>query len=205
VGLWLITILLLLQPLWRSKGRLLRESVPSPDVKGTLTPTITTALVNAVPTLWQVKKPTLTHKPFAIKYMCKAGFLFFGIATQNRIIASQTREEPHRMKLGVRSSCYAIFVVFLRFALRAEFRTRSIGASLVGVHGILCAVLAPMPVVRVASLNVLHHSCHPKTMIMSLLIFLSVACCQTWLRLSAIPFPIYIANNPRLKKKKLGT
>jgi hypothetical protein len=71
-------------------------------------------------------------------------------------------EEPGRTKLGVSFSCYAVLVVFFRFALRAEFRTRSVEASLVGVHGILCAVLAPVPVVSVASLNVLHHSYNPE-------------------------------------------
>jgi hypothetical protein len=39
-------------------------SVSFPDVIGTLAPTVTATLVNAVSTLRQVKKPTLAHKAF---------------------------------------------------------------------------------------------------------------------------------------------
>ena len=51
--------------------------VSFPDVKGALTPTVTTAFIDAVSTLGQVKKPTLTHKTFAINNRCRAEFLFF--------------------------------------------------------------------------------------------------------------------------------
>jgi len=37
---------------------------------------------------------------------------------------------------------------------------RSIRASLVDVHGILGAILTPMPPVRFASFNILNHSDH---------------------------------------------
>jgi hypothetical protein len=49
-----------------------------------MTPTIATALVNAVSALWQVKKPTFTHKTFALDDRCRAGFLPFYIMSQTR-------------------------------------------------------------------------------------------------------------------------
>jgi hypothetical protein len=48
-----------------------------------LTPTVTAALVNAVSTLWQIKKPALTHKLFSINNNNKLGFLLFHTMTQN--------------------------------------------------------------------------------------------------------------------------
>jgi len=41
-------------------------SVSFPDIKRALTPTVTAAFVDAVSALWQIKKPTLTHKTFTI-------------------------------------------------------------------------------------------------------------------------------------------
>jgi hypothetical protein len=58
--------------------------VSFPDVKGALTPTVTTAFIDAVSTLGQVKKPTLTHKTFAINNRCRAGFLPFYVISKNR-------------------------------------------------------------------------------------------------------------------------
>ena len=55
-----------------------------PDVKGALPPTVTTAFINAVSTLWQVKKTTLTHKTFAINNRCRAGFLPFYVISKAR-------------------------------------------------------------------------------------------------------------------------
>ena len=52
---------------------------------------------------------------------------------------------------------------------------RSIKASLVDIHRILCAVLTPMPLVKVASLNILNHTNPSQTNTMSPLIFFSVA------------------------------
>jgi hypothetical protein len=53
---------------------LLRKPVPSPNVKGTLAPTIAAALVDAVPAFGQVKKPTLTHKTLAININAELDF-----------------------------------------------------------------------------------------------------------------------------------
>jgi hypothetical protein len=47
-----------------------------------LTPTVTTALIDAVSTFGQVKKPTLTHKTFAINNRCIAGFLPFYVISK---------------------------------------------------------------------------------------------------------------------------
>jgi hypothetical protein len=52
------------------------------DVKGTLTPTVTTAFIDAVCTLGQIKKPALTHKTSAINNICRGGFLPFVIMSQ---------------------------------------------------------------------------------------------------------------------------
>ncbi len=57
----------------------------------------------------------------------------------------------------VNSLCFAVFVVFLFFALVTEVRLRSVKASLVDVLGMLCAILAPMPSVRWGSLKILYH------------------------------------------------
>jgi hypothetical protein len=40
-----------------------------------LTPTVRTTLVHAIPAFRIAKKPTLTHKTFAINYRWRAGFL----------------------------------------------------------------------------------------------------------------------------------
>jgi hypothetical protein len=56
--------------------------VSFPDVKGALTPTVTTAFIEAVSTLGQVKNPTLTHKTFAINNRCRAGFLPFYVISK---------------------------------------------------------------------------------------------------------------------------
>jgi hypothetical protein len=64
--------------------------VSSPDVVGTLTPTVTAALVDAVSTLWRVKKPTLTHRPFSINSKYKPGFLLFHTVTQKNSFSLQT-------------------------------------------------------------------------------------------------------------------
>jgi hypothetical protein len=48
--------------------------VSSPQVIGTLTPTVTAAFVDAVSTLWRFKKPTLTHKSFSINNNAELDF-----------------------------------------------------------------------------------------------------------------------------------
>ena len=53
----------------------------------------------------------------------------------------------------------AVSVFFLCFTLFAEVGWFSSGI-LVDVHGILCAVLTPVPVVILASPNILHHFYH---------------------------------------------
>lgn len=54
----------------------------------------------------------------------------------------------------------AYSVVFFHFALFAEVRRRLFSCFLVDVEGVLCAVLAPVPFVSLASPNILNHSDH---------------------------------------------
>lgn len=62
----------------------------------------------------------------------------------------------------VRSLRRAGFVVFLIFALATEARTwsRRVRTSAVDIHRILCAILAPMPLVSFAAFNIIYHSYH---------------------------------------------
>ena len=57
--------------------------------------------------------------------------------------------------------CCAIFVVFLCIALITKVRIRSHRTSFDNNPGILCAIFAPMPPVRLTPFNILHHSNHP--------------------------------------------
>jgi len=56
--------------------------VSFPDVKGTLTPTVTAAFVDAAPTIWRIKISTFTHKTFSKDNRCNAGFLSSYILSQ---------------------------------------------------------------------------------------------------------------------------
>jgi hypothetical protein len=63
-----------------------------------------------------------------------------------------------RMHNFVYLNILAIYVVFFCFALFTEVGRRLDGGLLVDVHGILCAVLTPMPLIHSTSPNIIYHS-----------------------------------------------
>ena len=89
-----------------------------------------------------------------------------GVPSTNKIPLDNLRQNRKlRLECAPREAWSlrrAVIVGFFFFTLAAETitRSRSTRASCVDVHGILCAILAPMPFVGFTSFNIIYHSYH---------------------------------------------
>jgi hypothetical protein len=86
---------------------------------------------------------------------------------------SRTNLEMNLEPCSVQLLTLTISIAFLCFALVAEVRRRFYRGFLVDVAGILCAVLAPMPLVALTSPNIPRHFNH----------FVPISCMITWRKL----------------------
>jgi hypothetical protein len=84
-----------------------------PDIKRALPPTVTTALIDTVSALGQVKKPTLTHKTFAVNNRCKAGFLPFyaiskTICAHSKLLEFSNTQQKPKLKAVFLIGCFEV-------------------------------------------------------------------------------------------------